>query len=241
MNDIILIAPVRQNSTRVRNKLTRPFGDTALIGRALELLEKLNFNGDFLGQKTFSRIAVPVCRDDKTLWNLVHSYRLDVIERDRDSIKDTDDSPARIHSYLNNCDEEYVMWLNACFPFLQPSTVLRAAKYFLDHKDTIKSLSPVIRRYNQFWDIKTSSPINNKEQILNTSKMTGIYETSHCFFIYNREYMLENDRYWDCTPGNPYLYELSDNFTTEFLDVDTERDFIIAEAVYNEIFSGRHR
>ena len=45
--------------------------------------------------------------------------------------------------------------------------------------------------------------------------------------------MLENDCYWDLTPYNPYIYVVPDN--EECLDIDTELEFKICEAMWNEL------
>jgi hypothetical protein len=36
----------------------------------------------------------------------------------------------KVYHYLNNFNEEYVMWVNGCFPFLKEDTIIEIANYF---------------------------------------------------------------------------------------------------------------
>jgi hypothetical protein len=39
-------------------------------------------------------------------------------------------------NYLKDYKQDYVMWVNACFPFLKVDTIIKAANYFKEHKET---------------------------------------------------------------------------------------------------------
>ena len=45
-----------------------------------------------------------------------------------------------------------------------------------------------------------------------------------------REFMFENNAYWDFTENNPYLYVLEESF--ENLDIDTMMHFLVCESLY---------
>lgn len=224
--EIILIGPVHEGSQRVKNKLTRPFADTTLFDIFLDKLEKVNEM-----KHPFSKIVVPICPSDKILWKRGKLSKLEIVERDEQSVESTNILPSSIHNYLERFDEDYILNLNACFPFIKPETIIDVGNYFKNNIDNLKTLSMVKKRFNQFWNVDTNQPINNREQILATQFMEPIYEQINAIIIYGREHMLDTNKYWDYTPGNPYLYEVEDSIET--LDIDYPLEFDICEGLYN--------
>jgi len=227
--EIILIGPVHEGSRRVKNKLTRPFGDTTLFDIFLNKLENVSKMDN-----PFSKIVIPICSSDKLLWNKANDTNLEIVERDEQSVESTNILPSSIHNYLERFDEDYVLNLNACFPFLKPETIVDVGNYFKDNIDSLKTLCMVKKRFNQFWNVITHQPINNREQVLATQSMEPIYEQINAMIIYGREHMLDTDKYWDYTPGNPYLYEVEDSIET--LDIDYPLEFDICKGLYNGLF-----
>ena len=46
--------------------------------------------------------------------------------------------------------------------------------------------------------------------------------------------LLEKNQYWPLKNNDPYLYLVED--TLEFIDVDIEKDFVLAEMIYKNNF-----
>ena len=136
-----------------------------------------------------------------------------------------------MYHYLKDFDEEYVLWMNACFPFLNPKTVIDATNFFIKNEDLV-SLTCVKEKLNWFWDFKTREPLTIERAAEGrTEKSLPIYESVHCFHIHNVKDLIQKNRYWDFKPNDPYLYKLEDSL--EFLDIDTQTEFDICESVYN--------
>lgn len=225
MRRILLMGTAREKSTRMQNKMTRPFGDTTLYKIYLSLLEEIQRMDN-----PFLNISIALNEKDKTLWELAKESEITVQERSYFSATDAS-LPADIYHFLEEYDEEYVMWVNACFPFLQPKTIIDIANFFVN--SDINSLHCVRKRENWFWNLGTNRPINvDDDLIIRTQDSLPIYESVHCCHIFNISSMLNKNRPWDFKKNDPYLFELKESI--EFLDIDSKVEFDICEAVYRQ-------
>ena len=227
MRNIILIGMAREKSRRTKNKMTRLFDDTCLYDIYLKKLERISKI-----RNPFSKIAIVICRNDAVLWNMSKNSEISTVARSAHSISDNIKGIAEAHHYLDGFDEEYVMFVNGCFPFLKIETIMEAADFFKKQKE-IRSLTCARYRHNYFWDAETHEPINNKDkQNIHTGSCPPLLESVQCFHICNRKALLENDYLWDFTENNPYLYIVSEG--AETLDIDTEFEFEICEALWRK-------
>ena len=223
-NSILLVSTAREKSSRCSKKMIKKFHNTTLFdihAEKLEILNKCNHN-------LFNDIILAIGKSDNAIWDKAKSYNIKIQERDKFSITNAD-KESDIHNYLRNYKQKYVFWLNSSSPFLETDTILNILKYFKINRH--ESLLPIIKEYNWFWKQKSGYPINiSNNQLTHTQDSQPIYKAIHSFHIFNREYMLENDAFWDFTQDNPYFYEVKDSI--EFLDVDTKMDFKICESIY---------
>jgi len=226
MKDILLLGYAREGSTRVKDKMTRPFGDTTLFDLYMKRFTNINKMNN-----PFKEITMAISKIDKNLWELTKKYDIHISNRTEYSARAsiTDDC-RKVYHYLEDFDEEYIMWVNGCFPFLKESTIISAANYF--KKNDINGLHCVKKVYNWIWNPKTGLLLNKE----NSKKMSTVhfephYESVQCFHIYKREYLLNNNCYWPFIKDNPYLYEISDGI--EFMDIDTQEEFDRCEYIYN--------
>lgn len=235
MNDsrkILLIGTARESSTRVPNKMTRPFGNSSLYRIYLEKFEEIAQM-----KNPFNDIIMSISKKDKNLWELSQNAGVRIVERNDASISPTATKPSEIYHFLNDFNEDYVMHVNGCFAFLKPETIIKIATFFKNNNN-IKSLTCVKKRYNHFWNFETKKPINNLDKkCLSTQDMPPLLESVLFIMMYNRKYMLQNDCYWDFTQDNPYLYVVEDNI--EGLDIDTEFEFKICETIYKNQVEGK--
>lgn len=226
MKKILLLGMAREGSTRCPNKMVRDFNGTTIFDIYLQKLQEIN---EACFANLFSDVAIAVSSNDKTLWNIANSYPLRLIERNNVSIKQGA-KLNEVFNYLEDCKQDYVMWVNGCFPYLQTETISCAGAFFKE-TDSVKGLHCIKKRSNWFW--LNNKPLNIKSKSHSrTQDSLPIYESVHCFHIFNRKYLLDNCAYWDFTEDNPYLYEVEDG--VEFLDIDTELDFEICNALYKK-------
>ncbi|MBE3094959.1 MAG: hypothetical protein IMZ52_07990 [Actinobacteria bacterium] len=222
---IILVGMARENSTRVQQKMTRPFGDTTLFNLYIDKLKVMSQMDN-----PFSRVVIGVNKNDKTIYGISKKSGLEVIDRDDMSVSREIHSLNSTHNFLKDIEEDYVMTVNACFPFLKVDTILKIANFFNESKD-IKSLTCAKERYNHFWDFTTHKPINNKDpKCVSTRIISPILENVNHILIYKKEAIFKNNSLWQYTKNDPYIYLVEEN--EECLDIDTPFDFRICEATY---------
>ena len=222
--DILLMGTAREKSTRIKNKMTRPFGDTSLYEIYLEKLESIS------GMKNpFTTVIMALNRNDKILWNKSKHSKIKIVERSKFSAGDVK-LPADIYHYLEDFDEQYVMWVNGCSAFLNPQTINKLAEFFIKNTN-LMSLTVVKKRFNWFWDTETKKPITcGGKSDGSTELCKPLYENVNCLHIHSIKTLLEENLWWHIEENDPYLYVVEDS--TEFLDVDSLFDFEIAEAVW---------
>jgi len=226
MASIILVGLARENSVRVPHKMIRPFGDTTLFDIYIDKLKTISQMNN-----PFSRVVIGINKNDKTLYSKSKEVGLEIIERDDISTAKEIHSLTSTHNFLKDIDEEYIMTVNACFPFLTIDTMLSIANFFVE-SNYIKSLTCAKERYNHFWDFTTHKPINNKDpKCISTRVIPPILENVNHILIYGKDFIFKYDACWDYTKNNPYIYLVEEN--EECLDIDTPFDFRICEALYN--------
>lgn len=223
---LILVALARENSTRVQQKMTRPFGDTTLFNLYIDKLKTISQMDN-----PFSRIIIGVNQNDKILYGISKKSGLEVIDRDDASVSKEIHSLASTHSFLKDIEEGYIMTVNACFPFLKVDTILKIADFFCKSND-INSLTCAKERYNHFWDFTTHKPINNKDpKCVSTRIIPPILENVNHILIYKKDAIFKYDSLWRYVKNDPYIYLVEEN--EECFDIDTPFDFRVCEAVYN--------
>lgn len=226
--NLLLLGTAREKSSRVKNKMTRPFAGSSLYEiylRKFETISKM--------EHPFDNIGMAINRNDKTLWAMSENSKVPIIERSDESVIGGRRRSEELH-FLADMEEDYVMWINGCLPFLKPETIIKAATFFKSANGDIKSLTSVRYIYNWFWDSETKEAINNKDpKCVSTQGSPPLLETVHAFHIFSRQNLLENDSYWNLGRNDPYLYVVEDDI--EFLDIDTELDFKVCETLWQEI------
>ena len=224
--DLLLLGIAREGSIRLENKMLRPFGNTTLFNIYIEKLEQISR----MPNSPFSKVVLALNKNDKNLWRIANDVctRVIIEERDDFSVRDAT-KPVDLFHFLNNYDESHFMRVSACFPFLKPETIVEAAQYFKHHKD-IKTMTAVKECRNWFWNPTTNEPITLLNKTFTTTQQSKmLYQSVHCFHILNRQDIL-NDILWNLKPNDPYLYVVTDSI--EFLDIDTEAEFQVCEAVW---------
>jgi len=221
---LFLLGTAREQSSRVQNKMTRSFAGSSLYEIYLHKLETIARM-----PHSFHAIGMAVARCDDILWGLSRDADIPIIERNTESVVGLRRRSGELH-FLADMEEDYIMWVNGCMPFLRPETVIEAAVYFTENE--LKSLTCVKYRYNWFWDAETQKAINNTDsKCVSTQNSPPLLESVHAFHIFNRCHLLNNDSYWGLGSNDPYLYVVNDDM--EFMDIDTEADFGLCEVLWN--------
>ena len=219
--DLLICSTMRENSSRCRAKMVRPFYDTTMADIMMSKLEKLN--------KNYSTILA-IYPGDKRLSAKIKDYDIEIVERNKHSVTDANRCNETC-SFLKDFEYSHVLWLNASAPFITIKTIKNVIKKFKEDK-SVESIHVVKEINNWIWNIDFN-PINlSNLSFTRTQECNKTYASIHVLHLYNREYMLQTGRYWTLEPNNPFFYVVKDDF--EFLDVDTEFDFRLCELIYQE-------
>ncbi len=227
MKEILLLGLAREGSTRVKNKMTREiYNGKSLFSIYLEKFEE--FLGVSFPGCPFSDVAFAICPKDKKLWEIASKYAVPLLERNKKSI--TGLQPL---SGLLECIDDfqhkykYVMVVNGCLPFLTVDTIIKAGKYFQNHKG--QSMISVVKRQNWYWNDK-GRIINKKDSKEMATQLTPpVYETIHTMHTGPIRRLMNHDKFWLMKPNDPILFEIKNPI--ECFDVDTETDFKICQAL----------
>lgn len=219
--DISIIVNARVESTRISRKLVRPFSNTTLLEIALSKLTKLSDYRCFLA-----------CADDEiiSLYNEKFAKtNISLIVRSKESVQKGFNDYRVAFGHYKELPTRFFMWMNPCSPFVDIATYNTAIKFFQDNKD-IMTMTSVKSSENVFMDDKFST-INIEGKEIRSVKNKKVYEMSHLFHFFDKEYFLRTASFWDYEKGNPYFYEVP---REQSFDVDDPIDFVVAEALYDK-------
>jgi len=226
MRRILLVGIARENSTRVKNKMTRPFGDSCLYDIYLKKFERISEMDN-----PFHNIIMGISKSDEKLWDMSINSKIEIAERSSESVSPEYRGVIALQRFIEDYEGDYIMIINGCCPYLKEETIIKMGRFFKENEH-IKSMTCGRDVYNFFWDKDSNRPINNPD-IMNfsTARVNPLIEQVHCVHIYSKEFLFKNDRYWDFKENDPHIYLCDDTY--EFLDIDTEFEFDIAESVYH--------
>ena len=212
--DVAIFSFGRKDSQRCPNKMLRPLAGTTLTDILLEKFSRCH-------QPTFFAGYEPEFR------SLCNNHGVRFVQRDERSA--TIDEPiVEILSFLEPLEFTHFLCVNASLPFLELDTITS----FLD--DCIANNSQpafsVIRKANHLMSLDRH-PLNFDitAHTINTKTVKPVLEFAHALYFFSKEYLFREGTYWDWNTVR--LIELPSKLQT--VDVDTEEDFRIAEALWN--------
>lgn len=210
------LLPVRLSSTRCKRKNLRPFGTTTLFEHALER---------FRSSRELSRLYVAAYEPE---FAEIASRYPDVtyVKRSRRSAEGED--LATIYDFLGEIEEDYIATINSCFPFLRTETLDGAVRYYKAHR--FPSMIGVYESpgwYFSMDDQRLITPIGAGS--INSKELKPFWKASHAVFCWQKQRVIRDGIIWSLQRDDPHLYPLA---ADECLDIDTELDFEIAEALF---------
>lgn len=222
--DIIIVGNGRQQNSRCPQKLIRKIDiDKTIFDLYMDKLVSLKYNTGY-------NTIVAIHKNDKELLRIAKNYDIEIVDRNDDSVKPTQ-TIKELHHFMENYDNKYMMWVNASYPLLKPKTLIDILEYFDEHNG--EGLHCIKRVYNWFWKENENKPFNMPdEKKVRTQDVSPIYESMNFCHIFNRKFILDNNVCWTYTKNDPILY-LIEKDSIEFLDIDTETDFMMYKGIYS--------
>lgn len=203
----------RRQSERCPDKLLRPFAETTL---ADIMMAKLSL----LGPDSFF-----AARDDEFRAKAA-AHGVTFLERSERSVS-IDEPIVEILSFLREVPYTHIAIVNACLPFLAVDTIRRFLVQSAEggHRPAFA----VLRRNTHFVTLD-GRPLNFPADLktINSKTVEPVFEFAHALYFFEREYFFRHGRYWDWREVR--LLEIADRH--EVIDIDTEEDFALAEALW---------
>jgi CMP-N-acetylneuraminic acid synthetase len=211
---IAALVPMRHNSQRVPGKNYRHLAGKPLYHYILSTLQAC---------PQIDVIAVDTDSDEISQGLQASFPQVLILERPQNLRRD--DIPMNeILAYdTSQVKADFYLQTHTTNPLLQPQTISRAIKTFLENIPAYDSLFAVTRIQTRLWD-QLGRPINHNPAILlQTQDLPPIFEENSCIYIFTRESLLtRHNRLGE----RPFLFEID---ASEAWDIDEEIDFHITE------------
>lgn len=213
---LVALVPMRHHSVRVPGKNYRLLGGRPLYEHILSTLQACaEIDGIVVDTDS------PVIRDGVRR----RFPSVDVLDRPADIAGD--DVPMNrilLHDVTARPAEAYLQ-THSTNPLLRAATVSRAIAAFRAARPAHDALFSVTRWQKRLWD-SAGRPINHDPQVLlPTQDLPPVFEENSCLYLFERQAFLETG---NRLCRSPMLFEIEPD---EAWDIDTEKDFAIAEAL----------
>jgi CMP-N-acetylneuraminic acid synthetase len=219
MRSVSVVVNARIGSSRVKNKLLRPFANTSLIEIALRKLNKLDF---------FEHRYLAVAEQE--LKDLAVKYdNVEVLSRDMAAVKPGVNPQKITFAHYLEVPSDYIFTLNPCLPFITTETIQRAFEYF--QRTDYSSYTSVIPTRDWIFDEEGNALTNSDPGNLTTNQGRVFFKAAHAFHIISKAFFRKHEYLWTFYPDDPHLIRIP---AEEALDVDTEMDFMFVQYYYKQ-------
>jgi CMP-N,N'-diacetyllegionaminic acid synthase len=217
MKSISVVTNARLQSTRVPQKLVRPFAGKSLLEIALERLNRL----DFFEHRFIAAAEEPIIEMAKAYPNV------EVLRRKPEAVARGVNPQAVTFAHYREVPSDYIFVLNPCLPFVTVETIRKAFDYFqaTDHA----SYTSVVKTGDWVFDSDGNPVTNTDPQNLTTNKNVQFYKAAHAFHIVSKKFFATQGYHWTFTRNDPHMIEIPEQ---EHIDVDTPIEFDFAEFMY---------
>lgn len=206
----------RLASTRVPRKNLRPFGSTTLFEHALER---------FRSSRELSRLYVAAHEPE---FEAITSRYPEVTFIRRSARSAAGEDLESIYDFLDAIEEDYIATINTCLPFVKVETVDAAVAYYRRH--LFPSMISAFEVPGWFFsgdDHRLVTPISAGS--INSKDLKPFLKASPAVLCWRKRRVIEEKKFWTFAPDDPHLYAVS---AEECIDIDTELEFEIAEALF---------
>ncbi len=218
ISEICIMVQARLESTRVPQKMIKPFAGTTLVDILFKKLSKSSI-------VPRENIYFSVC--DIELKKIGLKHNINIFERSQRSLNSEGIELQEIFEW-HNLPYKYVIMVSACNPLLKIETIDSFIEHFLSSKED--NCFAVFEKKTYYWD-KNKNNLTDWKGItsMNTKFVDPVYEAAHC--LYASRMNIIGEGYWMNTESPPNL----DLFVMEELesfDIDYEWQFEVAEKLY---------
>lgn len=218
ISDICILVQARLGSTRVPNKMVRPFVGSTLVDI---LFEKLKSSKIIPSQNIIFSAYEPELKE------IANKHNINIFHRSEKSAN-SEGPLQEIFEWYDKLPFKYVILVSACNPLLSINTIDKFITQFINSPK--EGGFGVFEKKTYYWDIDGNSLTDYKgSSHMNTKFVDPIYEAAHC--LYASRIDIIKDGFWMDTksPPTPSLFVMDE---LESFDIDYEWQFEVAEQLY---------
>lgn len=216
---IIALLPMKGHSERVSNKNIRSFAGKPLFHKVASILEQSDKVREILINTDSNIIAEDAMK---------HFSKVKILDRPKEIRGDFVPMNDIIAHDLSILDDEHFVQTHSTNPLLRLETLNKAIAEYFALPAEYDSLFSVTRLQTRlYWE--DGKPVNhNPQELLRTQDLPPLFEENSNFFLFSKKSFHE--------AGNkriglkPKMFEME---SLEAMDIDTEENFVLAEAVYH--------
>lgn len=217
MKSVSVVINARLGSTRVKNKLMRPFADSCLIEIALEKLDKM----DFFDNRYLAAA-------EQSLIELADKYQnISILKRRSEAVIPGVNPQSVTFAHYLDVPSEYIFVFNPCLPMIAVETIKAAHDYFQSTNHL--SYTSSVGTHDWVFDSNGNALTNKNPANLTTNQGESYSKAAHAFHIVSKKVLKETGHHWTFTKNDPHLVPIP---REETIDVDDILDFQFAEHYY---------
>lgn len=217
---ISVVSNARLQSTRVPQKLMRPFAGTTLIEIALAKLNEMDF---------FEHRYLASAEDE--LIALGEKFpNIEILRRDSAAVQKGVNPQEVTFAHYLKVPSDYIFVFNPCLPCIRVETIKKAFDYF--QETDFSSYTAVVPTGDWVFDAEGNALTNADPRNVTTNKNRSFFKACHAFHIVNKAFFRDNKFYWPFQKDDPHLIQVPED---ETVDVDTPIEFQLAELSYQKM------
>ena len=219
--DVAVVVQLRLNSTRIHQKMIKPFADTTLVDILLRKLSQ---------SKSIPKENIYISVFEDELKSVVSKYGFNIYHRSEESANAESGAPL-ILEWWDKIPHKYVVTVSACNPLLKIETIDDFYDSYVNSDK--RGAFAVFEKKTYYWDMngKMIKNYNPSDTGFNTKFVNPLYEAGHC--LYASETKIIGDGYFMDTQFPPDV-ELVTMNELEAFDIDYEWQFNLGEVLYKE-------
>ena len=222
IEDICILVQARLGSTRVPQKMIRPFANSNLVEILFEKLKKSSI------------IPIENIRFsawDEELKQIATEHNICIHHRTELSAKSEGIRLQELFDWHDKLPYKYVIMISACNPLLEVETIDAFVKHFLSSGH--ENCFAVFEKKTYYWDNNGSSLTDWKGiTSMNTKFVDSVYEAAHCLYASRLDIIGEGFWMNTKTPPDLNLFVMPE---LQAFDIDHEWQFEVAEELYKKI------
>lgn len=226
MNKITAVIPVREGSTRIKNKNIKPFAGTTLLENKIKQLKDTKGIDEII-----------VSSDSEIMLETARSNGVTAKKRPVEYCDERTKTFNEVVEYIanNQVETDIMMWVPCVCPMVSSDRFSQAIQFFRQiEKGEIDADGVVSASLLKEFVFDEKGPVNfSVEKFVPSQKLPNWHIITNGFFIAKTSDMAK----WKFVYGKkPFLCEIN---KYEAIDIDDEYDFKIAELIYKMISNSK--